>query len=136
MSSFESGETSMSAFVISAGISIHRIINTEIQLNGYSGTRDNTSWINGYAHFLFAPSINFEDFTAETINNNESEFVISGKDSPVERQNIGFRAGFVMDFHTVKRISFSGRSEIGIRPGIKGKGFYLRQSLGITVNLF
>lgn len=108
---------------IFTGISYSVINNTTISANGFGKAKGKGKCLNYYADVMFAPFVSTLNAAGEI------------SDTIVERKRLGWRTGFVADFSTTKTITFSGRAEIGSRPGIKSNGFYLYCGLGMTVAL-
>lgn len=121
---------STSVFV---GLSYSVIHNTKIKVEGYRKIKSNQTWLNLYADIMFAPVVTLDNFYDENISN--SWFIIENGNNGIEKKRLGWRTGFVTDFHTTKLITFSGRVEVGSRTGIKNNGFYLYCGMGATVIL-
>lgn len=127
--------TALSGVVIVAGVSMHRITNLHVLVNG-NAKRSNERWLSTYFDVMYAPVIKVKDFTGKNSDNNSSLFIMSDGDNGIIKKRLGWRYGMVVDFHCEKRTTFSGRVEIGSRPGVKSNGFYVRGGIGMTFNLF
>jgi hypothetical protein len=135
LSYYDVSGTSLSGVVVVAGVSFHRITNLHVLANG-NAKRSNERWLSSYFDMMYAPVIKVKDFTGKNSDNNSSLFIMSGGDNGIIKKRLGWRYGMVADFHCEKRATFSGRIEIGSRPGVKNNGFYLRAGIGMTINLF
>jgi hypothetical protein len=129
---FEPSASIVRSTSIFAGLSYSIINNTRIKVDGMRKIKSNERWLNLYADVLFSPLIKIDDFEATNENNKISNFVVN---DVFEKQRIGLRTGFLVDYHTNKNVTFGGRAEIGSRPGIKGYGFYLYCGMGMTISL-
>ncbi len=132
---FQSASSLVKTVTCFAGVSYNIVRNTTISVAGYRKTRSNAKWLSMYADVMFAPSASFENFTAENTDFAASYFEISDGDNGVVKKRIGWRTGLVADFNTAKTITYSGRVELGSRPGIKSNGFYLYCGLGMTISV-
>lgn len=99
---------------IFAGLSFNVINNTKVKASGYGKTKSTEKWLTTYLDMMYAPLISLEG---------------------LQKMRFGWRYGFLMDWHTTKTITFSGRMEIGSRTGIKKHGFYLYGGFAMSVNL-
>lgn len=100
-----------------AGISYNIINNTKIKASGFGKAKSTEKWLSIYLDLMYAPLISIENYSAKN------------------SKRLGWRYGFLADWHTTKNITFSGRAEIGSRTGIKQNGFYLYGGFGITIAL-
>jgi hypothetical protein len=110
--------TTLSTVMVTAGMSMQGINNIQILANGRK-KRSNERWLSSYFDVLFAPVISVP------YANSNTDW----------KKRVGWRFGYLADFHSYKRVTFGGRAEIGSRPGIVRNGFYLRCGLGMTINL-
>jgi hypothetical protein len=133
LSGFVSPGVLLKSTSVFGGLSYSIIHNTKISAIGFGKSKANAVWLNYYVDFLFAPIINFQDFYAENSDKVMSLFEINSGENGIEKNRLGWRTGFVSDFDISKRITYSGRVEIGSRPGIKSNGFYLYCGLGMTI---
>jgi hypothetical protein len=102
-----------------AGISIQSLKNLRINADGY-GNCANSTFMDFYIDVLFAPLPNISDVSYDGVTYNVSE----GGINTIETSNLGFRCGYRYQF--AKRfLNLGVESELGVRPGMKGKGYYL-----------
>lgn len=104
---------------LSVGIGSDLIINSAVEVSGY-GTKHAKRTTSHYVDFLFAPIVNVHDLVLlgediDVSGDGENQFGIS---------RLGFRYGIDYLF-TRRAVSFGASMEIGIRPGLAGKGFFL-----------
>jgi hypothetical protein len=117
----------MSSTSIYAGLCRQSITNLTIDPEGYKKKGHNTD-VELYADVMFAPviitnDIKYKGVTYDVTNNGENSF---------QKNHLGWRVGMEGTFFR-KNLAFSSKGEIGVRPGIKGQGFYLDWSISFPV---
>ena len=95
---------------------------------GYSVLANNHMFTT-YADFMLAPSVELEDvlYRDPTMGNSLRRFSTES----VETQNWGFRLG--AEGKNNRTISWSYGAEAGIRPGVKGQGFFATLKISLPV---
>ncbi len=114
-SGFSYGDYLVKSTNIFAGLSLNVIRNIKIDAVGYGKAKSSEKWMTVYLDLMYGPLVSLEG---------------------LQKNRIGWRYGFLADWHTTKSITFSGRVELGSRTGIKKHGFYLFGGFAMSVNLF
>jgi hypothetical protein len=101
------------------GISRESITKLIIKADDYNRNKSKQTDVSLYADVLFAPVISINDITFR----GKTYDVTNGDEHSFRTNNLGFRVGY--DYTFLSKFGMGFKTEIGVRPGLKGKGFFL-----------
>jgi|GEM_PF-2372136 len=124
--------TSLRANTIAIGSSYQLIRNVAIKADKFGNLANNILFTT-FADLLVAPDITLDDIRVGQPNGSAQTYSTQG----VFVRNVGFRAGADVVYNQELHASFGG--EVGVRPGLRGQGFYFAgrvsfPSLGFKLN--
>jgi len=119
---------SLSSAGVYLGGSLATIRNVAIKPKKYDG-QANDVMFTLYADILYAPMVKVNNISTLVVNNSTNTKTTFDA-SKISVQHLGFRAGF--EGMTNKEFGWSYGGEVGYRPSISGRGFYVTAKIAFT----
>lgn len=115
--------TNINVSMLYGGFSFIKIIKANMSSNG---SRWNFKWYrHAYIDFLYAPLINVENIML-----NNKSYIVQGEGAKGFRTNV---MGIKFGMNAMAKGGMGLRYEIGLLPGLAGKGIYTTASFGIPI---
>lgn len=119
--------TNANATCLVGGIGWESNRNIVINADGY-GRKKNSMWQEFYLDVMFAPAPTIAD-----VSYGEHTFDVTGNhESALQTSNLGWRFGY-RSMSVKRAINWGWNCEMGSRPGLQGKGFYLVWGVSLPV---
>ncbi|RYD82109.1 MAG: hypothetical protein EOP53_04585 [Sphingobacteriales bacterium] len=101
-----------------AGLSRESITKMIVKPEDYRKNKSKQFNSNFYADVMFAPLITMGDikFHGKTYD------VTNGDENSFRKNNFGWRVGY--EFNFLNKVAYGAKMELGVRPGLKSKGFF------------